>query len=135
MAVYYATKAFVLSFSEALAQEVRGSGARVTALCPGPVPTAFQARSGMSPTSMPKFMTLSADEVARAGYDGFRAGRRVVVPGLANKLATALVGLLPRRLVLPAVERLQRRRGPGARSPGKAPAKSPGKTPTKPVAP
>jgi short-subunit dehydrogenase len=123
MAVYYATKAFVLSFSQALAEEMRGSGARVTVLCPGPVPTAFQARSGMSLERMPKFMMLSAEEVARAGYDGFRAGRRVVVPGLANRLATRLVGLAPRRLLLKAVMRLQRRRAPAGRGAARPPAK------------
>ena len=112
MTVYYATKAFVLSFSEALAEELAGSSTTVTVLCPGPVPTAFQARSGMSLERMPKFMMRSADEVARAGYDGFKAGRRVVVPGLANKLATRFVGLLPRRLLLAAVMRQQRRRAP-----------------------
>ena len=124
MAVYYATKAFVLSFSEALARSCAGSGARVTVLCPGPVPTAFQARSGMSLERMPKFMMRSAEEVARAGYDGFKAGRRVVVPGLANKLATRFVGLAPRRLLLTAVLRLQRRRAPAGRGrPGRRPSR------------
>ncbi|BAR98908.1 short-chain dehydrogenase [Blastochloris viridis] len=115
MAVYYATKAFVLSFSEALAQELSGSGASVTVLCPGPVPTGFQARSGMSLASIPSAMTMSAEAVAKAGYDGFNAGRRVVVPGITNRLAAALVGLVPRRLLLPAMQRLQQQRGADAR--------------------
>ena len=96
MAVYYATKAYVLSFSEALHHELKPRGVRVTALCPGPVPTEFQARAGVRNERYPPLLTHSAEQVAREGYRGFKAGRRLVVPGFANKLVTALVRLVPR---------------------------------------
>src|SRR6266516_6802579 len=79
MAVYYASKAYVLSFSEALHRELAPRGVRVTALCPGPVPTEFQARAGLPVEHSPRLLTCSAAEVALAGYRGLKAGRRVVV--------------------------------------------------------
>ncbi len=100
MAVYYASKAYVLSFSEALHQELKPKGVRVTALCPGPVPTEFQARAGINATKFPRRLTRTAAQVAEEGYRGLKDGERVVVPGLPNKLITVLVGLLPRRYVL-----------------------------------
>src|SRR3712207_1053447 len=89
MAVYYATKAFVLSLSEALHEEVKPHGVTVTALCPGPVPTEFQVRADMDTARLAKldFMALSAAEVARAGVEGYEAGRAIVIPGLANNVA------------------------------------------------
>ena len=77
MAVYYASKAYVLSFSEALHRELKPRGIRVTALCPGPVPTEFQARSGMRVDRSQQILTLTADRVAQIGYDGFMRGKRV----------------------------------------------------------
>jgi hypothetical protein len=100
MAVYYATKAYVLSFSEALHQELAPKGVRVTALCPGPVPTEFQARAGVKAAQFPRALTRSAERVAEDGYRGLQEGRRVVVPGFANKLVTVLAPLLPRRWIL-----------------------------------
>jgi hypothetical protein len=100
MAVYYASKAYVLSFSEALHQELASKGVRVTALCPGPVPTEFQARAGVKAMSFPRVLTRSAERVADDGYRGLKEGRRVVVPGFANKLVTVLAPLLPRRRIL-----------------------------------
>ena len=100
MAVYHATKAYVLSLSEALHREMAPRGVRVTALCPGPVETEFQARAGMPEGYFPRFLARSAERVAREGYDGMMRGRRVVIPGSANKVATWLVRLLPRRTVL-----------------------------------
>jgi uncharacterized protein len=100
MAVYYATKAYVLSFSEALHRELSPRGVRVTALCPGPVPTEFQARAGEVSKSFPPLLTKTADEVALAGYRGLKAGRRLVVPGMANKIVAAMTHLLPRRWLL-----------------------------------
>jgi short-subunit dehydrogenase len=105
MAVYYASKAYVLSFSEALHRELSGRGVRVTVLCPGPVPTEFQARAGISMRDFPRILTRSAEQVAAEGYRGLMAGRRLVVPGLPNKLATMLVRLAPRGLVLAAMGR------------------------------
>jgi short-subunit dehydrogenase len=107
MAVYYASKAYVLSFSEALHHELAPRGVRVTALCPGPVPTEFQARAGMELRA--PLLTCSPEQVARAGYRGLAAGRRVVVPGLANRLLTAVIRFVPRPILLAATDALQRR--------------------------
>jgi short-subunit dehydrogenase len=99
MAVYYATKAYVLSFSEALNYELRSRDIRVTVLCPGPVPTEFQARAGIERRSS-SILDRSVEEVAQAGYDGLMQGRRVVVPGWQNRLVTQMTRLVPRGLVL-----------------------------------
>lgn len=108
MAVYYASKAFVVSFSEALYRELKRRGVRVTVLCPGPVPTEFQARAGIPRGYHPTVLGMSADEVARQGYDGLMRGRRRVVPGLANKLITNVIPrLVPRELLLRAIELTQ----------------------------
>jgi uncharacterized protein len=100
MAVYYATKAYVLSFTEALHRELAPRGVRVTALCPGPVPTEFQARAGETGEEFPSIITQTAERVAEDGYRGLKEGRRIVVPGVANRLAIALMRLLPRRTLL-----------------------------------
>jgi short-subunit dehydrogenase len=102
MAVYYASKAFVLSFSEALHHELKPKGVRVTTLCPGPVPTEFQARAGITIGTFPPLLTRTAERVAREGYQGLKQGRRVVVPGFANKAVTALVRFVPRPMLLTA---------------------------------
>jgi short-subunit dehydrogenase len=99
MAVYHATKAYVVAFSEALHEELKGDGVRVCALCPGPVPTGFNARAGVPEGFLPDYLALSASHVARAGYDGFMGGHRVVVPGKLNRIATLLPRLLPRGLI------------------------------------
>jgi len=108
MAVYYATKAYVLSFSEALHHELKARGVRVTVLCPGPVPTEFQARAGIM--RRPSIMDRSVEEVARAGYDGLIRGRRLVVPGWQNRFVTRMPRLLPRGLLLDLVARSQAHR-------------------------
>jgi hypothetical protein len=100
MAVYHATKAYVLSFSEALHQELSPKGVRVTALCPGPVETEFMSRAGIPDGYFPRFLARSPDRVARDGYDGLMRGKRVVVPGNANKVATFMPRLLPRGVLL-----------------------------------
>ncbi len=110
MTVYYATKAFVLSFSEALHSELKWRGVRVTVLCPGPVPTEFAARAGISGSMAPNFLSQSPERVAEAGYRGLMQGRRTVVPGLINKLVILLVRLVPRGLLLALVGARQRRR-------------------------
>jgi short-subunit dehydrogenase len=110
MTVYYATKAFVLSFSEALHSELKSRGVRVTVLCPGPVPTEFAARAGLSKGMAPAILTQSAERVAEAGYRGLMQGRRTVVPGLINKLVVLVIRSAPRRLVLALVHARQRRR-------------------------
>jgi short-subunit dehydrogenase len=103
MAVYYATKAYVLSFSEALHHELKDRGVRVTALCPGPVSTEFQARAGIVGNIFPRLLSRSAGRVAREGYRGLKEGRRVVVPGSANKVVTTLARIVPHAILLEAV--------------------------------
>jgi short-subunit dehydrogenase len=99
MAVYYASKAYVVSFSQALHQELKPRGVRVTTLCPGPVPTEFQARAGMARDFFPAFLVRSAEAVAEDAYRGLKQGRAVVIPGLPNKLVPALAGILPRPIL------------------------------------
>src|SRR5215475_1122558 len=96
MAVYYASKAYVLSFTEALRGELAPYGVRVTALCPGPVPSEFQARAGLPSTYHPVLLGRSAESVAEEGYRGLMRGRPRVVPGFANKLVTFVPRLMPR---------------------------------------
>jgi len=108
MAVYYASKAFVLSFSEALHHELAGRGIRVTALCPGPVETEFQARSGMKLPEAAKLFELPPGRVAEIGYAALMRGQRVAIAGLGNKLAVALMRLVPNTLLLRLVDRRAR---------------------------
>jgi short-subunit dehydrogenase len=110
MAVYYATKAFVLSFTEAMRGELRKTGVRVTALCPGPVPTEFQSRAGFVPGMDSKVLTVSAADVARAGYEGLMANRQVVLPGFGVRSIPLLLRFVPRAWVLAAVAKVQQRR-------------------------
>jgi len=114
MAVYFASKAYVLSLSEALARELAPHGVRVTCICPGPVPTEFQARAGLYENPSP-LLTRSAEQIAREAYDAFVAGRQLVVPGIANKIAAALPRVMSRALVLRAVEAFQKKAGPAYR--------------------
>ena len=111
MAVYYASKAYVLSFSEALHHEMAPQGVRVTALCPGPVPTEFQARAGAKAQKYPRMVERSAARVAADGYLGLKEGRRLVVPGFPNRLISLLAPMLPRGFVLEMTGARNRRRG------------------------
>jgi uncharacterized protein len=99
MAVYYATKAFVLSFSEALAEEVAGSGVRVTCLCPGPTKTGFVEAAGMKGVRLFRLGAMDAPAVARVGHAAYRKGRVVAVAGFANKLLPQIERTTPRFLV------------------------------------
>jgi short-subunit dehydrogenase len=112
MAVYYASKAYVLSFTEALHRELSGRGVRVTALCPGPVPTEFQARSGMRVDRAQRQLELPADRVAQIGYDGFMRGKRVVIAGAGNRLVVFLMRFIPHALLLRVVDQRMRDAGP-----------------------
>jgi len=98
-AVYCATKAYVLSFTEALAEEVRGSGVRVCCLAPGATGTGFAAQAGMGGTRLFRWGAMDAARVARTGHDGLRKGRTLVIPGLLNQAAAFSVRLSPRILV------------------------------------
>jgi uncharacterized protein len=104
---YAACKAFVLSYSRALAEEVKGKGVGVTALCPGPVETGFAEAAGIGDTeashALPSFMWVSSPDVARQAVAGLERGRPVVIPGAPNRLVAGLAHLTPRRLLLPIV--------------------------------
>jgi len=107
MAVYYATKAYVLSFSEALAEEIRESGVVVTALCPGPTRTDFQSKSGTEQSRLFRSRgILGAETVARAGYEGFKNKETVIIPGFINRLRALGVRLAPRDWVTKVARRM-----------------------------
>ena len=108
MAVYYATKAYVLSFSEALAQELEGSGVLVSALCPGPTSTGFAAAADMENRRLFKLTRpMSSRRVAEAGYEGLLGGKTIVIPGLKNKLGVQSLRISPRAVVRRVVKKLQ----------------------------
>jgi hypothetical protein len=110
MAVYYATKAYVLSFSEALAEEVRGTGVSVTCLCPGPTKTGFQARAKMEESKLVAGKDIMDSlTVARAGYEALHRGQTVTIPGVMNKLLAQSVRLMPRGAVARVVRQMQER--------------------------
>jgi len=107
MAVYYATKAYVLSFSEALAEELSGTGVTVTCLCPGVTETGFQKVAGVEDIPLTKGpLSMSARTVAESAYKGMAKGRRLVIPGVHNKVGVQSLRLSPRALVLKLVRRL-----------------------------
>jgi short-subunit dehydrogenase len=104
MAVYYASKAYVLSFSEALHRELADRGIRVTALCPGPVRTEFQARAGLQLPGIARIFELPPDQVAEIGYAALMRGQRVAIAGAGNKIAVSLLRFVPNALLLRAVD-------------------------------
>ena len=108
MAIYYATKAFVLHFSEAIANELNGTGVTVTALCPGPTASGFQEQAKMQDSGLVKGKKImAARTVAEAGYKGIMAGKRIVIPGLMNRVIAQSVGLMPRSLITRVVRKMQ----------------------------
>lgn len=108
MAVYYATKAYVLSFTDALANELAESGVTVTTLCPGPTKTEFQDRADMEDSPLMKsFFVMSSESVAKAGFDGLMEGERRVVPGVMNKLGAFSTRLAPRNLLAAITRKAQ----------------------------
>jgi uncharacterized protein len=113
-AVYYASKAYVLSLTEAVAAETAGAGVRVSALAPGPVNTGFHRKMG-SERAFYRHLVLpaSAEAVAGAGYRGFALGLRVIVPGLLNPFLALAMRILPHRIVIPIIGRLLRPREAG----------------------
>jgi short-subunit dehydrogenase len=105
-AVYCATKAYVLSFTEALAEEVRGSGVLVSCLAPGATDTGFAAQAGTQGTRLFRRGVMNVGRVARAGHDGMRRGRTLVIPGLRNRTLAFSVRLAPRTLAVRVAGRL-----------------------------
>ncbi len=107
MAVYYATKSYVLSLSEALAEELSGTGVTVTCLCPGVTDTEFHAVAGTDAQPLTQGpLSMSAAAVAEAGYRAMTRGKRLEVPGLHNKFGAASIRIAPRGVVLKVVRRL-----------------------------
>jgi uncharacterized protein len=110
MAVYYATKSFVLSFSEAIANELKGTGVTVTALCPGPTASEFQKRAHIENTRLMKgklMGMMTSEAVAKIGYQGFMNGKRLVIPGLINKIGAQSTRVSPRAVTAQVARMLQ----------------------------
>lgn len=99
MAVYYATKAYMLSYSEAANEALKGSGVTVTCLCPGPTPTNFQVRAKNRKKGILRHVKTSVEYVAKRGYTAMHAGKPLVIPGILNQIGAFAVRLLPRRIV------------------------------------
>jgi hypothetical protein len=110
MAVYYASKAYVLSFTEAMRAELAPLGVRVTVVCPGPVPSEFQARAGFAPGFDSAILNVSAADVAQQAYRGLMANKRAVLPSLGIKLVPFLLRFFPRSVILAAVAGFQLRK-------------------------
>lgn len=112
MAVYYASKAYVQSFSEALASELEDSLVTVTTLCPGPTETSFKDAANLGGSGLfTKQLVADARSVAKAGYEGMMAGEVVVIPGIQNKLTVLSTRLVPRSFMRSMVKRIQEKRG------------------------
>jgi len=108
MAVYYATKAYVVSFTEALANELRGSGVTASVLCPGPTRSRFEERAGMGASRLFRLpWVMQASEVAETAYRELMRGKTTIIPGLPNKLLAFSVRLGPRKLLPSIVRRFQ----------------------------
>jgi short-subunit dehydrogenase len=110
MSIYYATKAFVLSFSEAIDYELKPNGISVTALCPGPTESEFKVRAGSQRSRLFEAFVMDAPTVARAGYDGLMKGKPLVIPGLRNKLIPLAARMTPRSLIATLSHRAARPR-------------------------
>ena len=109
MAVYYATKAYVLSLSEALSQELKGTGVTITALCPGAVETEFQKVAKVQKSPLAKKNIMKAEIVAEIGYKAFKKGKAIVIPGIKNKILIQSLRLLPRKLVGKIIKKVNRK--------------------------
>ena len=108
MAVYYASKAYVQSFSEAIASELKGTGVTVTALCPGPTKSGFQKEVGSESSMLAKLNLLSSSEdVAKYGYKALREGKRVAIPGFVNASLANTEKLIPRKAATQMVKKMQ----------------------------
>jgi len=110
MATYYATKAYVLSWSEALSEELRGTGVTVTALCPGLTKTNFATAAHMKASALMKMSGMSAEDVAAIGYQAFRRGKTVAITGFQNQFLAFVVRLVPRAVARRIVGALNKAR-------------------------
>lgn len=110
MAVYYASKSYVLSFSEALANELENTGVTVTALCPGPTASDFQKKASMEDSKLVTGDIMDAQTVAKIGYQGLMSGQMLVIPGFKNRLLATSVRLFPRKFVTKLVRSMQERK-------------------------
>jgi short-subunit dehydrogenase len=99
MSVYFATKAFLLSWSQAIDYELKASGITVTTLCPGPTESEFKVRAGSQRSRLFEALVMDAPRVARVGYDGMMKGKAVAIPGLRNKMVPVATRLTPRRFI------------------------------------
>ena len=110
MAVYYATKSYVLSFSEALAEELRDSGVKITALCPGPTLSGFQEKANLSNVLLFKGTIPTSQDVAVFGFKAMMKGQVVAIHGAMNRMGATSIRFAPRSLVVKMVKRLQEKR-------------------------
>jgi uncharacterized protein len=109
MAVYYATKAYVLHFSEAIANEVKDAGVKVTALCPGPTQSGFQSRAAMEESKLVQNGLMDSRTVAEAGVDALFAGKPFIITGMQNKMLAFSTRLMPRTTIVNIVRNTQER--------------------------
>ncbi|WP_088072742.1 SDR family NAD(P)-dependent oxidoreductase [Gottfriedia luciferensis] len=109
MSVYYATKAYVLSFSEALSNEMKGTNVKITAVCPGATETNFGNRASMNESKLFQSGVGNVKDVARIAYEGFNKGKTIVIPGTTNKVLANSVRFMPRKMVTSVVRYIQRR--------------------------
>ena len=98
MAAYYASKAYVLNLTEAIYEECKDSGIRISCLCPGPVKNTFQDKAGIKKSESAKKYLMDAEEVAKVSYKDFKKGKLIIIPGMKNKLLVIGNKLLPRRI-------------------------------------
>ncbi|GAB4169771.1 MAG: SDR family oxidoreductase [Calditrichia bacterium] len=113
MAVYYATKAFVLSFSEAVSKEFADYHIQVSTLCPGPTETAFHDRAGTRSSVLMQKLNMSAEKCAHIAFEGFMNGKRLIIPGMMNKIGVFLVRFFPRSWVLSVVKLFMKQKKAG----------------------
>ena len=106
MAVYYATKAYVVALTEALAEELVGSALRVSCLAPGPTATGFAEEAHMTESRLFRLGTMNATDVARIGYEGWKQRKVLIVPGIVNRLGVVMVRVSPRSLVRKLLKQL-----------------------------
>ncbi|MBM4169763.1 MAG: SDR family oxidoreductase [Ignavibacteria bacterium] len=111
MATYYASKAYVVSFSVALAEELRDTGVTVSVLCPGPTLTEFHKRAQMEDSGLMKLSFMTSEDVARIGYEGVMNAKTIIIPGMLNKFGRAAAKLAPTVFAASVLRMIQRRRG------------------------